>query len=155
MGIIVRFTDLVILKIEDKKKIKDNTKTNSNVINEKKELDSFAKMNVLQLVLFSLLLLSLYCSESQKREKAISDGSGHITTSVSCSGKMDDKTLRRRCFRRRRMVKWCDSRMKAKEIDDEASWNKIVAATVFVLGLVHFLYFFHPVCYRDRPYFPL
>ena len=98
-------------------------------------------MNVLQLVLFSLLLLSLYCSESQKREKAIFDGSGHITTSVSCSGKMDDKTLRRRCFRRRRMVKWCDSRMKAKEIDDEAGLNNIVASSVFVLCLIFVLEF--------------
>ena len=61
-----------------------------------------------------------------------------------------DKKERKRFLRRRkqRLVKWCESRMRAKEIDSEVDWKKIIGATVLVLGLVHVLYFCHPVCYR-------
>ena len=45
------------------------------------------------------------------------------------------------------MVKWCDPVIKAKEIDDEADWNKIFAASVFFLGLVLVIYFCLPDCY--------
>ena len=132
-------------------------------------------MRVLQLGLFTLQLL---LSQSQRKEVVISDGSGHITTSVErLSGdeamiKTDDgssghvttnverllrsgnaaidKTESKRRLRRRRqrLVKWCDSRMKAKEIDNDIEWKKIIGATVLVLGLVHFLYFYHTVCNR-------
>ena len=111
-------------------------------------------MKLLDLVLLTLPLLSHYCSESQRSEVAIYDGSGHIPISVeqlSGNGAMDKKA-RKRCFRRRkqRLVKWCESRMKAKEIDSEVEWKKIIGATVFVLGLVHVLFFCHPVCHRIK-----
>ena len=36
------------------------------------------------------------------------------------------------------------------EIVDEIEWKKIIGATVLVLGLIHLLYFWHPVCNRDE-----
>ena len=40
--------------------------------------------------------------------------------------------------------------MKAKEIDREAGWKKIIGATAFLLGIVHLLYFCHPLCNHDE-----
>ena len=58
----------------------------------------------------------------------------------------------KRSLRTRKLscMKWCASKMKAKEID-EVDWIKIIAGTILVLGLVHIAYFYHPVCrtYRD------
>ena len=110
-------------------------------------------MAVLQLVLFTLLLFSHNCAESERREMTISDGSGHITSveHLSRSGNAATyKKGRMRCLRRRRqrLVKSCDSRMKAKEIDSEVEWKKIIGAAVVVIGLVHGVYFCHPVSYR-------
>ena len=106
------------------------------------------------LVLFTLLLFSHYTESQRREEEPISDGSGHVTNveMLSSSGNIATyKKDRRRYLRRRqRMVKWCSSRKKAKEIDCEVEWKKIIGVTVFVLGLVHLLYFWHPVCNRDE-----
>ena len=107
------------------------------------------------LVLFTLLLLFSHFTESQRREEEqIYDGSGHVTnverllSSVKVA--MHNKGRRRYLRRRQRMVKWCASREKAKEIDCEVEWKKIICVTVFVLGLVHLLFFWHPVCNQDE-----
>ena len=48
--------------------------------------------------------------------------------------------------RRRKCVKWCTARIKAKEIV-EVDWKKVLAFTVFIIGVVHIVYFCHPVCH--------
>ena len=107
------------------------------------------------LVLFTLLLLFSHFTESQGREEEqIYDGSGHVTNveRLLSSGKVakHNKGRRRYLRRRQRMVKWCASSKKAKEIDCDVEWKKIIGATVLVLGLVHILYFWHPVCNQDE-----
>ena len=128
------------------------------------------------LVLFTLqLLFSQYCTEYQGREGLIVDGSGHISSVESVPGSGNIARLipngsgdissverhldsgnfarykkgRMRHFRRiEKMVKWCTSKTKAKEIDNAVGWKKIIGASVFVLvlvvvvGLVHVLYFY-------------
>ena len=105
-------------------------------------------------VLFSLLLFSHYTESQRQDEEPVDDGSGLVTSveRLLSSGNIATyKKDRRRYLRRRqRMVKWCASRKKAKEIDCEVEWKKIIGATVIVLGLVHILYFWHPVCNQDE-----
>ena len=130
-------------------------------------------MILFNLILLIFLFLSHCCTESQRTKVSISKGPGQIPASVEqlsgnaaktdgSSGQIPatverqsgkaamDKKARKRFLRRRkqRLVKWCESRMRAKEIDSEVDWKKIIGATVLVLGLVHVLYFCHPVCYR-------
>ena len=105
--------------------------------------------------MFILLLLFSHYTESQRKEEgAIFDGSEHVTNveRLLSSGNIATHNIGRRRYlrRRQRMVKWCSSRKKAKEIDCEVEWKKIIGVTVFVLGLVHLLYFWHPVCNRDE-----
>ena len=47
---------------------------------------------------------------------------------------------------KQRCVKWCAARIKAKEID-EVDWKKVIACTVLMVGVVHIVYFCHPVCH--------
>ena len=107
-------------------------------------------------VLFTLqLLFSQHCTEPQRSGELIADGSGSILSleRVLDSGKIARcKKGRERYFRRRErmMARWCFSRMKAKEIDREAGWKKIIGATAFLLGIVHLLYFCHPLCNHDE-----
>ena len=118
-------------------------------------------------VLFTLqLLFSHYCTESsQGGEGLIVAGSGQISSVESVAGSAGHissverhpdsgnfaryKSGRKRHFRRiEKMVMWCTSKTKAKEIDTVVGWKKIIGATVFVLvlvvvvGLVHVLYFY-------------
>ena len=53
----------------------------------------------------------------------------------------------KRSLRTRKLscMKWCASKMKAKEID-EMDWIKIIAGTILVLGLVHLAFFFVLSC---------
>ena len=104
-------------------------------------------MRVLQLVLFALqLLLSHYCTQSQRSKELISDGSGHISNVERHLGSGNVATYKkgrkRYLLRRKRMDKWCASQMKAMDIDIKVEWKKIIGATVFVLGFVHLLYFY-------------
>ena len=106
-------------------------------------------------VLFTLqLLLSDYCAESKRNGELIADGSGQMSSweRVLDSGKIRRcKKIRERYLRRReRMAGWCFSKMKAKEIDNEARWKKITGATAFLLGIVHLVYFCHPLCNHDE-----
>ena len=39
--------------------------------------------------------------------------------------------------------------MRAKEID-KVDLKKMFAGTVFIIGLVHIVYFCHPVCHSDK-----
>ena len=105
-------------------------------------------------VWLSLLLFGHYTESQRREEKAFSDGTGHVKNEerLLSSGNIATHNVGRRRYlrRRQRMVKWCSSRKKAKEIDCEVEWKKIIGATVLVLGLVHILYFWHPACNQDE-----
>ena len=125
------------------------------------------------LVLFTLqLLFSHYCNESsQGGEELIPNGSGHISSAESVAGSAGHITSverhpdsenfarykkdRMRHFRRiEKMVKWCASKIKAKEIVSAVGWKKIIGAFVLVfvlvvvVGLVHVLYFYEQFQYE-------
>ena len=105
-------------------------------------------------LLVILLIFSHCCSKSERSKELIADGPRHFSSleRLSRSGKVaTHQTCRTRRFRRRRrMLRWCSSRMKAKKIDSEMELKKIIGATVFVLVVVHSLYFCHPVCHRGE-----
>ena len=101
------------------------------------------KINMKVLLLFTLLIFSHYCSESQRSKELVTDGPSSSLETLLRSGNIarHQNGRRRRFMRRQMVVRWCSSRMKAKKIDNEMEWKKIIGATVFVLVVVHFLYF--------------
>ena len=89
------------------------------------------------LLLFTLLIFSHYCSESQRSKELVADGPSSSFERLLRSGNIARQDGRRRRF----MVRWCSSRMKAKKIDNEMEWKKIIGATVFVLIVINSLIF--------------
>ena len=108
------------------------------------------------LLLFSIIA-SLFLTESQRQATAVISDESEQQLELSMETATRSKRTPRargrgRCRllrRRQRCVKWCTARMKAKEID-RVDWKKMFAATVFIIGLVHIVYFCHPVCHPDR-----
>ena len=111
--------------------------------------------NYFMVLLLFLIIAPLFLTESQRQATAvISDESeqqlGPSRETATRSKKTPRGKGRCRLLRRRqRCVKWCTARMKAKEID-KVDWKKMFAGTVFIIGLVHIVYFCHPVCHPDR-----
>ena len=108
------------------------------------------------LLLFSIIA-PLFLTESQRQATAvISDESEQqlgpsveIPTRSKGTPRARGRGRCRLLRRRQRCVKWCTARMKAKEID-KVDWKKMFAGTVVIIGLVHIVYFCHPVCHSDK-----
>ena len=111
--------------------------------------------NNFKVLLLFLIIALLFLTESQRQATAvISDESeqqlGPSRETATRSIRIPRGKGRCRLLRRRqRCVKWCTARMKAKEID-KVDWKKMFAGTVFIIGLVHIVYFCHPICHQDR-----
>ena len=113
--------------------------------------------NYFMVFLLFLIIALLFLTESQRQATAvISDESeqqlGPSMETATSSKRTPRARGRGRCRllrRRQRCDKWCTARMKAKEID-KVDWKKMFAGTVFIIGLVHIVYFCHPVCHPDR-----
>ena len=90
------------------------------------------------LLLFTLLIFSHYCSESQRSKELVADGP---SSSLERLLRSENIARHQNGRRRRFMVRWCSSRMKAKKIDNEMESKKIIGATVFVLIVINSLIF--------------
>ena len=109
------------------------------------------------LLLFSIIAHLLLTESQRQGTTVISDESEEEHPGPSMETATKSKRIPRasgqgRCRllrRRQRCVKWCTARMKAKEID-RVDWKKMFAGTAFIIGLVHIVYFCHPVCHPDR-----
>ena len=114
--------------------------------------------NNFKVLLLFLIIAPLLLTESQRQATTvISDESEEehpepSMETVTRSKRTPRARERGRCRllrRRKRCVKWCTAREKAKEID-RVDWKKMLAGTVVIVGLVHIVYFCHPVCHTDK-----
>ena len=108
------------------------------------------KLRALLVVLIIIILPFL--TECESNGMLVSDDAEQEQSMKTITNSRTTPTVRGRGERvrmwrgRRRCVKWCTARIKAKEID-EVDWKKVIACTVFIIGVVHIVYFCHPVCH--------
>ena len=105
----------------------------------------------LRALLAVLIVVLPFLTECESNRMLVSDDTEQEQSMKTLTNSRTVPTVRgrggrvRTCRRRRRCVKWCTASIKAKEID-EVDWKKVIACTVFVIGVVHIFYFCHPVC---------
>ena len=105
----------------------------------------------LRALLAVLIVVLPFLTECESNRMLVSDDAEQEQSMKTLTNSRTLPTVRgrgrrgRMWRRRRRCVKWCSARTKAKEID-EVDWKKVIASTVFVIGVVHVFYFCHPVC---------
>ena len=105
----------------------------------------------LRALLAVLIIILPFLTECESNRMLVSDDAEQEQSMKPLTNSRTIPTMRVRGGRvrmwrgRRRCVKWCTARIKAKEID-EVDWKRVIACTVFIIGVVHIVYFCHPVC---------
>ena len=106
----------------------------------------------LRALLAVLIVVLPFLTECESNRMLVSDDAEQEQSMKTLTNPRTIPTVRgrgrrgRMWRRRRRCVKWCTASIKAKEID-EVDWKKVLAFTVFIIGVVHIVYFCHPLCH--------
>ena len=106
------------------------------------------------LVLIILLLDKNTFAEKMDKEKTGDPDAGQLSSlrQLNMSRLQDlrsfDARNWKRQLRRQSLLRWCDSKRRADEIDHGLEWKKIISLTILVVALVHLVFFCHPSCNR-------